>query len=429
MPTVEAASTTPAELLRTPESRYWLNLAAAGLVVFYVIYVGWQLASHMMCSQIGVDYCDSLRAGIVANLHGYAGVYDFGLLQQAQRLMLSTAADAAVPVVPFRYLPILVLPFQLLARLNPTIGFWLWTAVNGVGLLLYAKAFLHRLGLPPASPRIMLLLCLSLPVFMNLFLGQVNLLLVICVGEFMIAWLHGRFFVAGLWLAGLLLKPQLLVLMGLVLLVQRAWRILAGVAASSAGLGLISVLMIGPAGLRGMLGTWLSAVGEGDNTWVQGMMNWRMVGTHLAGWIGPWAGWAVAIAGMLATLTIMLVAWRRGADADSPKFAVALTGVLAACSSLAWHSHIHMAVVLLPPLLYLYQAGLLPQKLLDYWVFVPALIFVAMVFVPETLMALQLVPTTIQPLIYFVLGTGELSASLYVFAWAVRASHEQPSAV
>jgi len=422
---VEPVDARSAEAVSRRGSDYWLNLAAAGLVVFYVIYVAWQLMAGMMCSQIAVDYCEYLSAGLVANAHGYAALYNLNLLAEAQRSVIPSAVAASpVAVLPFLYLPVFVLPFQLLSRLEPAAGFWIWTVLNIAILIFYTRSFLRRLSLPAASRRLMLLVFISLPVFMNLFLGQMNLLLMVCVGEFMIEASRRRYLSAGLWLGGLLLKPQLLVLVGTVLVVQRAWRILAGAAITTAALGLLSAAMVGPAGLRSMLTGWLTSAGGQANIWVEGMMNWRMVGADLSSWSSPSAGWAVAIAGMLVTLTIMLVTWRKRVDAASPALGVAVVGVLAACATLAWHSHIHMAVVLLPPILCTYQARILPQRVLGYWVFVPALTFVTMVFVPETLMALHLVSPAIQPLIYFALGMGMLSANLYVFAWAVRVARQ-----
>ncbi len=407
-------------------STYWLNLAAAGLVVFYVIYIAWQLLSHMMCSQIGVDFCEYLSAGRVANSHGYAAVYDLSLLQQAQQAIIPPAPGSApIAVLPFLYLPVFVLPFQLLVLLSPIAGFWIWAILNAALLVFYARWFLRRMALPPASARLMLLIFLSLPVFMNLFLGQLNLLLMVCVGESMVASSQRRFFRAGLCLGGLVLKPQLLILVGLVLLIQRAWRVLAGAVVTCAALGLVSTALVGISGLSSMLAGWLGTAGGQANVWVQGMMNWRMVGTDLARWIGSWAGWTVAGAGMLATLAIMLLAWRRRLEPNGPVFPAAMAGILAACTTLAWHSHIHIAVVLVPPLLVLCQARLLPARVMNYWVFTPALIFVTMVFVPETLIALHLVSTGIEPLIYFILGASELSASLYLFAWAVRFTQTQ----
>ena len=219
-----------------------------------------------------------------------------------------------------------------------------------------------------------------------------------------------------------MLKPQVLIIIGMVLLLQRAWRILAGAASTSIALGAISVFLVGRSGVVDMLRGWLFTANGSANIWVEGMMNWRMIGVQLSNLAKPWLGWAIAGIGMLVTLVVLLYVWGKRSDPNSPSFPVAVAGILAGGAMLSWHAHIHMAMMLLPPIIYLYQRNMLPQKLLDYWVFVPSLLFVSMVFVPETLIALRLVSSAIEPLIYFIVGAGEFSASMYLFAWAARSS-------
>ena len=175
------------DLSSQPEtSTYWLNLCLGGLIVFYVIYMAWQSMQHMVCGQIGVDYCEYWSAGTVANSHGYAAIYDLKRLETAQRLNLPVAPGSLpIPVLPFLYLPVFVFPFELLARLSPETGYWIWTGVNAGLLLVYLQFFLRQTRLRPASARLMICIFASLPVFMNLLTGQMELWLVVCVGEFM----------------------------------------------------------------------------------------------------------------------------------------------------------------------------------------------------------------------------------------------------
>jgi hypothetical protein len=261
-----------------------------------------------------------------------------------------------------------------------------------------------------------------LPVYMNVLNGQVNIGLVICVGEFMVAFFSDHSFRAGLWLAGLLLKPQMLILIGLFLLLRRSWQILAGLAVSSSVFGIVSFLMIGLAGFGQLLKLFLGVVNAQAGVWEEGMMNWRMLGVHLSNITNPWIGLAFAGAGMLATLIVALYEWRRPLNPALQSFPVALLGILAATVLVTWHAHIHEAVILIPPLVYLYQKKVLPQKVLDYWVFLPAFLFLIMVFVPETTAQLGIFSGDIRPFVYFVIGAGEFSVNFYLFWWAVRTS-------
>ncbi len=303
--------------LQNMTSREWLNLALAGLILFYAIYMIWQIVLRMMCGQIGVDYCEYVSAGRVANTYGYAGIYNLQLLEQVQRSILSAAGNSSsFAVLPFRYLPVFVLPSQLLSHLSPGSGYWIFTALNVAALFFYLQFFIRSLRLSPAPARLMLMIFACLPVFMNIFDGQMDILLAICVGEFMRAFLGKRSFRAGLWLGGLLLKPQVLILIGVILLLQRSWRILAGLAISSFAFAIASFLLVGQAGLVQMLKVWLSATDSQANVWVEGMMNWRMLGVHLSNVTNPWVGWGIAGAGMLATAAITIFVWRRPFDPD-----------------------------------------------------------------------------------------------------------------
>ena len=45
-----------------------------------------------------------------------------------------------------------------------------------------------------------------------------------------------------------------------------------------------------------------------------------------------------------------------------------------------------------------------------------------MVFIPETLMKVNVLSPTAQPWIYFIIGAGEFAVNFYLFWWAVAAS-------
>jgi hypothetical protein len=395
-------------------SREWLNLGLAALFLFYVIYITWLMIPQMECWRIGGDYCQYLSGGRLANNYGYSHIYDLWLPVQA------AANSSPTSVMPFPYLPVFVLPFQLLSKLRPEIGFWTWTALNLAALFLYLRSFARRLNIQPVPDRLLLMIFACLPVYMNVLNGQVNMWLVICVGEFMVAFFSDHPFRAGLWLAGLLLKPQMLILIGLILLLRRSWQILAGLGVSSFAFGILSFLMIGPAGLVQMLKIWLGTANAQAGVWEAGMMNWRMLGVHLSSITNPWIGLGFAIAGVLATLIVALYKWGRPLNPALQSFPVALLGILAATALVTWHAHIHEAVILIPPLVYLYQKKILPQKVLDYWVFLPAFLFLIMVFIPEATAQLGIFSGDIRPFIYFVIGAGEFSVNFYLFWWAVR---------
>ena len=234
------------------------------------------------------------------------------------------------------------------------------------------------------------------------------------------AVLSDKPFRAGLWLGGLLLKPQLLVLIGLLFVLQRSLRILAGLAVSSSILLISSLALVGPTGMVQILRLWLLYSRGQASSWIEGMMNWRMLGFHVSAIIGPWAGWGIVAAGMLATLVITLAVWRQPFSPTRNLSAVAILGVLAATTSFAWHSHISMATILIPPIVYLSMTNVLPQKVVAYWVFLPAVVFVIGVFAPEAMAKWSVLSAESRRLIYMFTGGAEFAVNLYLFLWAVR---------
>jgi hypothetical protein len=318
------------------------------------------------------------------------------------------------------YLPIFVVPFQLLSLLPPATGYWIWTAVNLAAFALYLRHFTRRMGGQSASVRLLLLVLASLPVFLNLFAGQVAVWLAICAGEFLLALSAGKPFRAGLWLGGLLLKPHLLVLIGLVLLLQRSFRTLAGLAVTSSALLAACLLLSGPGAVLRMLDLWLvQGTGSGySGVWLEGQMNWRMLAFHLSAFADARLGTAIVVVGMLATLVITLYVWRRPLDLGGSSPAIAVLGIMAATALLAWHSHINTAMLLIPPIIYLAQAKILPSRALAWWVFLPASLFVGVTFMPQVLGRLNLFSDAAARLIYFFIGGAEFAVTLYLFWWS-----------
>jgi len=349
---------------------------------------------------------------------------DLDILGQIERSILPAAADPSrFAVNPMAYLPIFVPPFQLLSLLPPAAGYWIWTAVNLGAFALYLRYFTRRMGQRPASARSLLLVLASLPVFLNLFAGQVAVWLAIFTGEFLLALSAGKLFRAGLWLGGLLLKPHLLVLIGLVLLLQRSFRALAGLAVTASALLAACLLLSGPAAVLRMLELWLiQGTGSGySGVWLEGQMNWRMLAFHLSALVDARLATGMAVVGMLSTLVITLYVWRRPFDLRESSPAIAVLGIFAASAVLAWHSHINTAMLLIPAILYLAQVDVLPSRALAWWVFLPASLFVVVTFMPQILGQLNLFTDSANRFIYFFIGAAEFAVTLYLFLWAASA--------
>ena len=403
----------------------WVNLAVASLLAFYAAQIALDFAWRTTCGHIAVDYCDFWSAGQVANTRGYAGMYDLPTLERVERSVFPQGYDPALFIItPFPYLPVFVLPFQSLALIPPEVGYIIWSTINIIALIAYLRFFSVRMTGEAPPGRLMILLLASLPMFLNVFYGQVEVWLAICAGEFMRQWAKGSAVRAGLWLGGLLIKPQLLIVIGLTLLLARAVRALAGLAVSGAVLVGASFLMLGGQGSLAMARIWQAYASGLPSNGVEAMMNWRMLGLHVSHLFSPWIGWALVTIGMLTTVLLCLYVARHPFTPESPSFSIGILGMLAASITVAWHSHVHVALLLLPSLLLLRERNILPEGIFEIWVLLPAAFFIA-ALLPENLMKLNLVPDQTRQLIYWMRGVGEFGATLFLLGWSVARSRKQ----
>ena len=398
----------------------WQNLALLALAVFYVAQFGLDIYWRNTCGHLAIDYCAFWSAGRVAATSGYARAYDLGRLEAVQRTVFPPryALAGAFATVPSPYLPPFIAPFALLSGLSPFTGYWLWTLANLAVFLGYLSFFLKRVAGAPPGGRLLALAALSLPAFLNFFNGQINVWLMVCAGEALRAGLAGRRFRAGLWLGGLLLKPQLLVLIAAALLVRGAFRLFAGLACSGLALFGLSWLMAGRQGLESLARLWLGYSEGLPTNDVAIMMNWRMVGDAI-GRIDARAGWAVIVAGSAMTLLAALYLSRRRRGGTPQDAAVVWLGLLAASTVFAWHSHVHTAIILLPAMLCLVMTGRMAQGALAAWVFAPAGLYVA-AFLGGALWQAALLPPGAIAYLDLARGSGQLATSIYLVVWAIR---------
>ncbi len=194
--------------------RRWLNILWTILFLLYVVYFIFFVNLSQFPTTIAGDYRAFYATAQIALTKGFSQVYN--LLTQGQ---FQTALHAQSPFeafqahsdpVPMPYLPAFVLLFLPLPALDYVPGFVIWDLVNLIILLIYLYRFYKSLGNGNEGGVLFQLLA-CLPVASNLLLGQINVFMVVCIGEFLLASLKEKEWSAGLWLGGLLLKPQILI--------------------------------------------------------------------------------------------------------------------------------------------------------------------------------------------------------------------------
>ena len=341
-----------------------------------------ELSAGNLFNTIGSDYLSFWTVGKIANTHGYAHIYDLSLLAMIQKPFHEIiATDNVYAPIPAPFFSFFTVPFQLLAILNAKTGYAVWSILNLLGLILYLRFFIKDLTSKQVQPRFMVLIVISYPVFLNLFWGQINVWLAICVGEFMRMAIKGKPFVSGLCLAGLLIKPQSLVLILPVLLLQRSWKKLVGFAAGTIAVLVISLGLSGIQGVRALFDLWLKYAAAIPTNAPENMVNWRMLGIQLGFVMPSAAGWTIAVIGLIATISAVFWLWQKPISDLSLKFPIALLGILTATLVVSWHSHMHMMVIILPPLLYLALQNKIPPVVINYWMFGPPIaLMIAFIF-------------------------------------------------
>ncbi len=387
--------------------RGWLNLFLVALGIFYLAFGFVYLWTGKIVHHLGVDFRTFRASAEIAWKYGFGHIYDPAKQDEFQRPwydqhIFGTGFDS-YDYAPTYYLPAFVLLFLPLLLFDPRTSFYLWTGLNVLLLLLYLWHFRRALQ-DHLDWGILFRMVLCVPVITSLLAGQVNVLLLVCMGEFILALVRGRDFRGGLWLAGLLLKWQVLIFFFPGLLLSRRFRTLAGFALVAFLILLLSVVLVGPDGLLAVGKLYLKAsFGENRTINPQLMMNWRSLAANLGLVLPAALAWVPAVVGMMATAIAGLALWMRRLEVSSPSFGFVLLGTYAATCATSWHMHIYTGLPLILPLLLLYSQGRISWKVLYLWLYVPAALF-PVLYVLTSELAFNLIGLTTLGLNLFLLG-------------------------
>lgn len=350
------------------------TLYASLVVCFYVVLVYTWAQQGVLYKN---DFLAYWSAGKLAAENGFASVYSLESLKtlQSQALigagLLDPSAQTGFQVNPFPVLSFFVLPFLLFKGIGLQAGFWIWTIFNLAGFITYILFFVHQiersfLSHSPHSGVLIFSLAIY-PIFNCIVNGQIDIFLLICVGEWLRNSISEKPLLAGIWLGGLLIKPQTLILILPVLLLSKAWKPLKGFIAASLGVVAVSFGLSGLQGIKNLFTLWTQyASGIGSNC-PTGMINWRMIALVIGGRTNPAIGWVSAAIGALLTLFVLFLLIKDRPAEGSSAWLLTMLGVFSATLALTWHAHYHMAAILTMLILYAYQKRLLPSGWIWLW--------------------------------------------------------------
>jgi hypothetical protein len=363
------------------------NLILVAVFFVYLFQFGFSFSKDNFLIGYGVDYLAFWSAGKIADDKGYAEIYNLENLRSIQTQVLETrgflekGGVSNISPFPAPIFSFFVLPFQLLSRVDPNISYWIWTSVNLAVLIGYFIFFLRK-TFPvnvslSSTKKMLLLMLLSFPVIVSLIEGQVEVFLVVCMGEFVRYALKKKTLLSGIWLGGLLLKPQLLIIIIPILIIQKNWKVLIGFFASS---GLIigsSLILSGYNGMKSLIDLWTRySAGIATNA-PERMINWRMVALNLNSSVG----WVIAILGMVLTILAIYFLVKQNYTYGTSQWVMIMLGIFSATLAITWHSHYHMAVVLIPLLIYCCLSQMLNSKVVLFWAIVTPAILMAMMII------------------------------------------------
>ncbi len=332
-------------------TRSWRRLAyagaaGAGIGCFLAWAANW--FAFVSGNLRGPDFFSFYAAAQIYVQRGGSAVYDI-LVQKQYELAVTHDSPDRFIVLPYFHPPYYTLLIAPLANLDYRSAYYAMTAFNValaialIVILVRSSERIHgRAAIVAAS-----LIAGFLPLFVTVLQGQSDLVVLVPLAAAYTAWARRRLGWAGVFSALALSKPQLLLLIPVLFIARRAWRALAGFAATIAVLGVVSLIGFGwdaTVQYVNSVGSW--AIGGSLPTKGQVVYTDTAVYSlrHILE-ILPGGGKVVAFAILVILLGLVAVSlsWRP----DKPRLDFALA--VAASLVLSPHQNVHDLALLIIP--------------------------------------------------------------------------------
>jgi len=283
--------------------------AAAGVSAVYSL---WLWVSSYLGDNFHNDFTFYYAAARLGLAHGWSHLYDLRLQQEqldaigSHITIAQLARYVSPPPLAWLVTPLTLLPYQ--------VAYWLWSA-----LLVGALVLAWHLAAPGSGRSRVIFLVAAigwLPIIYGLQLGQPALFVAAGVAACYALLKRGRDVEAGAVLGVLVLKPQLALLVPVVLLVSGRWRAFASSVVVLAVITAASVAVLGPSGVTDYVDRLNFATTIAENQaqtlagWIHNLQAARIVQGLVAAWTvglayglrrrGPAVVLAVALIGGLA---------------------------------------------------------------------------------------------------------------------------------
>jgi len=339
----------------------------------YVLLFGANVLSFGLFNYVGLDFRTFYASAEIGANEGFDQVYSLDLQTEFQEpIYYEYAKDARIryETVPTPFFPIFIAPLVPLLVFKPDVSFWIYTLLSLAIALWYSKRLINCFNLQQYQWLILSIFATT-PAFLNFFYGQVNIWLLVCIGEFAIAMHRGNELKGGLWLAGWLIKPQTLIFILPWLFFGRKYRTAAGFLLGSLFVFISSTILAGWDWASSWIDLLILYPGNLATTNPGAMINLRALALNLGSVVAPNFAWAVTITGIVILTIAVTLTWRTWKSQEL--FDLGFLANFAAGLAVTWHAHIHMALPLVVPMLSLVGQKALPLQYWKFWIAVQAL--------------------------------------------------------
>jgi hypothetical protein len=325
------------------------------LTLLTLYMVDWAVSTRAVGGLEGVarvsDFVSTLTGAKVVSEGNGPRLYDLDVQRDAQvRVRAPYFSLDEGKILPYNHLPFEALLITPLIGLPYGVVFVMWTLLMAATLA-FAFRFMHT-AMPMAREAILPVTLAAVsyqPLFRSFALGQNSPLVLLGLCGSYVALRRGRDEWAGVALVLAALKPQILPVVGLLLLLQGCWKALLTFAGLLALLCVAAMSVLGPAWLLDYARLLLGVAQWSDTGAIDPaiMHNWRGLATNLFGLWAP--ALVVPLFALLSIGSVGLLVWawrctRSAAVVDPARRAQsdllwALTGVLAVLTSLHLNPH------------------------------------------------------------------------------------------
>jgi len=117
-------------------------------------------------------------------------------------------------------------------------------------------------------------------------------------------------------------------------------------------------------------------------------------------------------------LIISLTFFKKRIIQNPTRYAIAILGIFAATGAVTWHAHLHMSMILIPPMVFLLLKNEFNKRLFAVWAFMPSLMQI-IGYIISAYIKIDNLPINISPILGFARGFTGFILNLFILCWAI----------